>query len=117
MTKQNSDARLERMFRDAETAFESDGDQFTQLVGKRVQRSKHVRRLTLSLFAMIGGAFAVFQMPAVIGLLDGFVGLDGQINSAVDDILLEPLNTDFEWFAAFVIGLGTFFIVFAVEPN
>ncbi|MEM8635308.1 MAG: hypothetical protein AAGF33_10055 [Pseudomonadota bacterium] len=117
MMKQNFDTELELIFREADAAFEHDGDQFTRTVSNGVKRAKRIRRLTLSVFAMMGGVLAVFHMPAIVSLLDSFLGLDGQINSVVADALLNPTDANVEWLSAIFVGVITFFVAFAAEQN
>ncbi|MEM6898776.1 MAG: hypothetical protein AAF583_03250 [Pseudomonadota bacterium] len=115
--KQNFDAELELIFREADATYEDDGDQFTRIVRNGVRRAKWIRRLTLSIFAMMGGVLAVFHMPAIGSLLDSFLGLDGQINSVVADALLNPEDANLEWLSAIFVGVMTFFVAFAAEQN
>lgn len=117
MNENDVDRELAEFFSRAERSFESDAARFSGEITSIIKKRQTVRRLVISSFALLGGLIASFQIPIVLKLLDQFVGLNGQISAALEQLNTDALDLSVHWTAAIIVGVGVFFTTLMGETN
>ncbi|MEM9668806.1 MAG: hypothetical protein AAF950_07750 [Pseudomonadota bacterium] len=117
MIEDQFDRDLERLFKAADVCFDNDAEQFSERVMRAVKYRIVFRRITLGVCALIGGALAIYNLPAAFEHLDQMMGLNGEIATAYEHLNSGTFQIDLKWLATAIVGFVTFFATFSATQS